>query len=125
MKTNDVLEHLGVLTTSFVFDLSAFIAISATSVCVPSSFDERSSPLRRSRKVMRSRVLFRSIWGSKRQPFGGLFPTREAPQVGKIGFSRRALGNQPLGRLVQSARADYFNGQPGSFVKTITATHPN
>ena len=82
MKANDVLELLGTFATSFVFGFRAFIAIRATSVCVPSSFDERSSPLRRSRKVIQSRLLFRAIWGPKRQPFGGSFPTREAPQVG-------------------------------------------
>ena len=82
MKANDVLEHLGTFATSFVFGFRVYIAIRLTSVCVPSSFDERTSPLRRARKVIQSRLLFRSIWGPKSKAFGGSFPSREAPQVG-------------------------------------------
>ena len=61
MKSNDVLEHLRIFAISFVFDFCVFIAVLAISFCVPENFDERALPLRAYRKVMRFRLLFRSI----------------------------------------------------------------
>ena len=63
MKSNHVLEHFGKFSICFVFEFCIFIAILVTSFCVLENFSERSSPLRASRKVMRFRFLFHSIWG--------------------------------------------------------------
>ena len=63
MKSNDVLEHLGIFASRFVFEFCVFIAILLTLFCVPVNFCKRSSPLRASRKVMRFRLLFHSIRG--------------------------------------------------------------
>ena len=111
MKSNDVLEHLVMFATLFVFGLCLFIAILATSFCVPKNFNERTSPLRAYRKVIRFRLLFDSIRSPKRGQ-KGFQPEEENPTwdrglVGNFEKKKVALGNAPLGRFWHSARANF------------------
>ena len=90
--------------------------------CVPRKLEARVAPLRAYRKITQVRLLFRSIRTPEEVQKSIQPDPREnfQPDI-RLDFCRKfnaALGNQPLGRNLQSARADSIFLDPLTSVLT-------